>query len=154
MSMPNDLSHLYRLLDIDGNYTVDPDWNTVKNSLLSLKTSFGGQISFHSGGEDSWLIICHKDMYGFYVMGSGIDEIDLYVLYEPSETEKKIAFWDGQEYLGVPRLVFVNENTMLQALETFYQGGYRDRSLDWWLEYELAEHYDIQPIDPDECADY
>jgi hypothetical protein len=154
MSMPNNLSHLYRLLDINGKYTVDPDWNTVKNSLLSLRTNFGSQISFHSGGEDSWLIICYKDMYGFYVMGSGIDDIDCYVLYEPSEIEDKIAFWDGQEYMGQPRFVFVNENTMLQALETFYQGGCRDRRLDWWLEHELAERYDIQPIDPEECIDY
>jgi hypothetical protein len=142
------IDSFYRLLDGCGEYALNPDWDTVKNTLLSLKNNPECQISFHSGGEDSWLIICYKEQYGFYVTGAGIDDVDYSVLYEASQTDEIIAFWDGQEWIGQPRFVFILESTMLQALETFYQTGHRDQTLSWWLEYELAERYDIQPIDP------
>jgi hypothetical protein len=143
-------SDLYRLLNGGGGDAANLDWNTVRQALLSLKANPYDQVSLHSGSEDSWLITSYKEQYGFYVMGVGLDELDYSVLYDPDKTDEIIAFWDGQVYMGQPRLVFVDENVMLQALEVFYRTGRRDKSLNWWLEHELEERYDIEPIDPDD----
>jgi hypothetical protein len=145
-------SDFYRVLNGGGEDVANPDWYTVKQVLLSLKTNPYDQISLHSGSEDSWLITSYKEQYGFYVMGVGLDELDYSVLYEPDKTDEIIAFWDGQNCMGQPRFVFVDENVMLKALEVFYRTGQRDQSLNWWLEHELEERYDIAPIDPDDEA--
>jgi hypothetical protein len=136
------------------NDVPNPNWDTVKTALLSLKDNPYEQISLHSGSEDAWLVTSYKEQYGFYVMGVGLDELDYSVLYEPDKTDEIIALRDGQDgYVGQPRFVCVEENVMLQALEVFYRTGQRDQSLSWWLEYELEEQYDIAPIDPDDCED-
>ncbi len=117
-----------RRLGTDYGDLEDPEWEQAKEILSGIPD---GRTVSVDADDEHWLIVLHIAELGYLVTGSQEGDGDYFTLIDRSLGDDPVTAFDGGNTHEYPRFSFVDYPMMLQAVETFFRSGHRDKSFEW-----------------------